>query len=191
MNREFLELGLVGDKGFAVTKGIESQKVGIIGLGRIGTRIAEMLSVFNPESISYYSQHRHEDKEESLGVRYLDILELLKQSDIVFLCAGDDAKNLIGPHELEAMKQDSLLVNITHPGIINEEALFRVLNTRKIRAISDYPMSPKFNTLPFSHWYSMKSSNTVMQAGVKLMSDMAVESMLNLLSTGEDQFSIK
>lgn len=187
MNRNFLEVGRVGNTQFMVTKGIESQQVGVIGLGRVGTRITEMLQAFKPQSIKYYSQHRKEDKEQSLGITYLPLLELLQQSDIIFLCVSDEAKNLLDNKELKSMKQGALLVNITHPGIINEKALFEVLNSRSIRAVSDYPMSNQFDTLPLSHWYCMNNSNTVTEAGAKLMSDMSTQSMLNLLATGNDQ----
>lgn len=187
MNRNFLELGLVGKEKFAVTKGIESQKVGIIGIGHIGQRIAEMLKVFKPSKVSYYSQHRHEDKEAALGIEFNELEKLLQESDIVFVCVSDEAKGLLDLAKLSLMKKNALLVNITHPGIIVENDLFEVLDKKHIRAISDYPMSAKFNDLPFSNWYSMNSSNTITQAGSKLMSDMATSSLLNLLETGKDE----
>lgn len=190
MNREFLELGRVGDKTFKVTKGIENQKIGIIGLGRIGARIAEMLKPFKPQAIQYYSRNQHTDQEKVLGLDYLDLNELLADSDIVFLCVADEAKNLITASELQMMKKDALLVNITHPGIIDEQALLDALKQERIRAISDYPMLKEFDNLPLGRWYCMNNTNTITEAGTKLMSDMATQSMLNLLSTGEDQYKI-
>lgn len=191
MNRNFLELGKIGDKQFAVTKGIESQKVGIIGLGRIGSRVAEIVKAFKPHSIRYSGRQPHPEKEKPLGVSYLELPELLNQSDIVFLTVGDDAKNFIGAEELKCMKDGSLLVNITHPGIIVETALLTELRKGRIRAITDHPMSREFDSLPYSHWYSMNSSNTITEAGSKLMSDMATESILNVLAGGEDQYDIR
>lgn len=190
MNREFLDLGRVGDKQFAVTKGLEGQKIGIIGLGRIGSKIADILKVFKPQSINYSGRQRHADKEKILGVQYAELSKLLGQSDIVFVCLGDEAQKFIGEKELKSMKGGALLVNITHPGIIVEEALFDVLRQGHIRAVSDYPMSSKFDELSLSHWYCMKSSNTITEAGSKLMSDMATESMINLLTTGKDQYRV-
>ena len=191
MNREFLDLGRVGKSKFAVTRGIESQKVGILGLGKIGIRVAEMLEVFKPQSITYYSQNRHEDVEDRLGVEYKQLEEVLSKSDIIFLCVSDEARNFIASNEFNKMKKDALFVNITHPGIVDENALLAVLQKQKVRAISDFPMTPEgFDDLPLARWYCMNSSNTVTHAGVKLMSDMAVDSMLNLLSTGKDKYSI-
>jgi D-3-phosphoglycerate dehydrogenase len=190
MNRDFLELGRVGKKTFKVTKGIENQKVGIIGLGRIGTRIAEMLVPFKPAAVTYCGQHRHVDQEQKLGLKYLGLNELLRESDIVFLCVADEAQGLIGSNELGIMKPDALLVNFTHPGIIDEHALLDVLKLGTIRAISDYPMLSEFAELPLGRWYCMNNTNTITEAGAKLMSDTATTSLLNLLATGEDQYKI-
>jgi lactate dehydrogenase-like 2-hydroxyacid dehydrogenase len=82
-------------------------------------------------------------------------------------------------------------VNVTHPGIIAEDALLEALQQGRIRAISDYPMSSKeFDDLPLGSWYCMNSSNTITEAGSMFMSDMATSSMINLLTRGSDEHSI-
>lgn len=191
MNREFLELGLIGKKTFAVTRGIEGQKVGMIGMGRVGSKIAGMLKPFKPESISYYSPHRHEGKEKDLGITYKDLEVLLKESEIVFLCASSEAKKLITSEQLKLMKEDALLVNITAPGVIVEEDLLGILEKRKIRAITDHKMSHEgFTKLPTSHYFANKTSNTITVAGAKLMSDTITDSMLNVLGGKEDEYIV-
>ncbi|MHB1865390.1 MAG: NAD(P)-dependent oxidoreductase [Candidatus Saccharimonadales bacterium] len=190
MNRHFLELGRVGkDIKFAVTKGLEGQKVGIVGLGHIGTRITEMIKTFRPKSISYYSLHRHEDKETEMAISYLELSELLNSSDVVFLCVDGSAKDMFGIEQFNKMKQDSLLVNITHPGVINEVALLDALTSQRIRAVSDHPMEDeRFNGLPLDRWYCMNTSNTITEAGAKLMSDKATTSLINVLTKDEDTY---
>jgi lactate dehydrogenase-like 2-hydroxyacid dehydrogenase len=191
MNRDFLELGRAGKKQFAVTKGVESQKVGIVGFGRIGAEIARLLRPFKPQSISYYSRHRKNEKETELNASYTELSDLLAHSDIIFVCVGDEAQNSITERELLQVKQGSLLVNVTHPGIIAEDALLEALQQGRIRAISDYPMSSKeFDDLPLGSWYCMNSSNTITEAGSMFMSDMATSSMVNLLTHGSDEYSI-
>jgi len=189
MNRHFLDLGRVGKEQFMVTRGIEGQDVGIIGLGRTGTRIAEMLQVFKPASISYYSRFDKPEAEQRLSLKQKDLHEVLNQSDIVFMCiTGDETtRGFMGAKEFAAIKKDALLVSYMHPGVIDEDALLEALRQRHFRAISDYPMGEAFDELPLSHWYCMNSTNTVTKAGVKLFSDMAVNSMLNLLEDGKDQ----
>lgn len=193
MTRNFLELGRVNPATkFMLTKGLENQNIGIVGLGRIGSRIAEMVQGFQPNTVSYYSPHRHEDKEEALAVNYLELPELLAQSDVLFLCVDGKAENFFGTEQFKQMKPGSLLVNITHPGVIGEAALYEALSSERIRAISDHPMKSdaRFNDLPLDRWYCMNTSNTITEAGAKLMSDTATNSLINILKTGQDTYLI-
>ncbi len=189
MNRNIFDISRTGTKKFLTTKGIEGQRVGIIGLGRIGSEIARMLKPFKTASISYYSKNRHKSSEKELGIEYADIEDVLKESDIVFVCVSNDAgQDFITEKELGLLKDDALLVSFIHKGIINESALLKELQGGRIRAVSDYPLDAKeANDLPLSRWYSGSGSNafnTFLE--IKLVSDMAVQSLLNLLETGTD-----
>ena len=189
MNRGFFELGRVGEKDFKTTKGIEGQNVGIIGFGRIGKHIAEMLVPFRPASISYASKHDHAD----IPLPHKTLEHLLAESDILFLCVSKDAgENFIGTHELSLMKDGALLVSFMHPGIVNEDALLKELESDRIRAVSDNPAKGEaFKNLPLGTWYSFNGSNafnTVTE--LKLTSDMTTQSLLNVLETGRDTYKI-
>jgi len=189
MNRRMLELGRTGESIFITTPGIESQNVGLIGYGRIGIEISKMIKAFRPGSISYYSRHRHEDREIG-GIKYKSKEKILEESDIIFLCIAHEAgKDFIDRDDLAKMKKDALLVSILHPGVINEDALFNELNSGRLRAISDYPMkSKKFDNLPLSNWFCLNGSNAFnTTTETKLVSDMAVDSLINVLATGNDK----
>ncbi len=193
MNRSFLDLGRAGTKDFMTTSGIEGQNIGIIGLGRIGKRIIEMLKVFKPASVSYYSKHQHEDAERDLNIKYKDLNALLSESDIVFLCVSKDAgDNFLKKEELAHMKDNTLLVSFLGPTYINEEALLSELQQGRIRAISDYPATNEdFKKLPMSNWYCFNGSNAFnTKTELKLVSDMVTKTILNLLSTGEDTYKV-
>lgn len=191
MNREFFELGRAGKRSFAVTKGIEGQNIGIVGFGRIGTQIGEMIKVFRPNRISYFSKSHHQDKEHITGIDYKPVDELLKSSDIVFLCVSDDAgENFFGAKELNQMKKNSLLVSFMHPGILNKAALHDALTAEKIRAISDYPMDERFNDFSLSTWYCMNGTNTITEGEVQLTSDLVTDSIINVLKTGKDKYQV-
>jgi phosphoglycerate dehydrogenase-like enzyme len=186
MNRNIFDLGRKGEKKFLTSKGIEGQRVGIIGLGRIGKQIASMISVFRPLSVHYYSRHIHPDPQHS----FLDLNTLMKESDIVFVCVSKDAgENFIGTEELAAMKDGALLVSFVHRGIINEEALLAELTTGRIRAVSDSPMqNPASRDLLLNTWYCFNGSNAFNTFNeIKLCSDSATQSMIHLLETGEDK----
>jgi lactate dehydrogenase-like 2-hydroxyacid dehydrogenase len=192
MNRHFLDLGRLNkETKFMLTKGLEGQSIGIIGLGRIGSRIAELVNGFRPKEVNYFSPHRHEDKEHELNVGYCELPELLQRSDVMFLCADSRAKGLLSTAQFQDMKPDSLLINITHPGVIDELPLYETLNSSRIRAMSDHPMSdPRFADLPLDRWYCMNTSSTITEAGAKLISDTATNSLINVLATGKDEYRV-
>ncbi len=190
MNRGIFDLGRTGQKDFMTTKGVEGQSVGIIGLGRIGGQIAEMIKLFHPASVSYYSKHRHEDREPSLGILYKELNVLLAESDIIFVCVSEDAgRGFIGQKELAVIKDGVLLVSFMTEGIIDDDALLKELTSGRLRAASDHPgKSEEFKKLPLGIWYSSNGSNAFnTTAALKLTSDMATSSLLNILETGNDQ----
>lgn len=184
MNRGIFELGPMGNKKFLTTKGLEGQRVGIIGLGRIGKHISEMLTPFRAASISYWSKHRHD--ESSLPYQELD--QLLAESDIVFLCVSKDAgDNFIGERELSAMKDGALLVAFGYAGLVDENALLKELKNGRLRAASDSSgKSDAFKQVPLSHWFRFNASNAFnTEVTLKVTSDTAIDTLLNLLSAAE------
>lgn len=189
MNRSIFDLGRMGAKKFLTTAGIEGQQVGIIGLGRIGTEITKILKPFKPSGISYYSKHRHENLETELGVVYSELELLLKNSDIIFLTVSEDAgDNFMAEKEITLIKDDALLVSLGRKGIVNTTALLAELKTGRIRAVFDEaPENSEFKELPLGIWCCSNASSAFnTKAGLKLTSDMATQSMLNLLETGQD-----
>lgn len=172
--------------------GLESQTLGIIGLGHIGKRLAEMLRTNRPRTILYSSTHRHTDYEAKLRLTYSTLTQLLHESDVVFLCvSGEVEPGFFGEQQLASMKPNALLVSFMIPGVIDADALFDVLRTGKIRAVSDYPMDSRFARLPLARWYSTAASNAFNTiAGVDETSSAAVQSLIALLTKGDDTYVV-
>lgn len=194
MTRGLFTLDRTGSTTFMTTNGIEGQSIGIVGLGNIAKRISEMLKPFRPKQILYTSRHRYEELEAGLSLNYrADLHSLLELSDIVFLCVSDDAgQNFFGDKEFAAMKNGALLVSFMHEGIINADALYAALKNGKINAISDIPMDKRFDAFPLSRWYSFKTINAFNTRNeLQYTSDMATETIINLLTKGTDKNSIK
>ncbi len=186
MNRNIFDLGPTGEKKFMTSKGIEDQHIGIVGLGRIGSHIAEMVEPFRPASISYFNK----TKRENAGLEYKELNQLLKDSDIVFLCVSKDAgQNFFGKEQLSNMKDGALLVTFIAEGVVDEQALFDELKVGRIRAASDTPMhTEEINSLPIGTLYRSNGSNAFNTfIALQTMSDMATESMISLLTTGKDE----
>lgn len=87
---------------------ITGLKVGIVGLGVSGKMIADALQFLGAE-ISYYSRSRKEAAEKQ-GMHYLQLPELLTQSEVVFTCLNKNVL-LLGREEFEALGKGKLLFN--------------------------------------------------------------------------------
>jgi phosphoglycerate dehydrogenase-like enzyme len=107
--------------------------VGIVGLGGIGKRLVQRLRGFEA-AILAYDVFRDEAFASQNGVRYVELDELLRQSDFVSLHAPllPATRGLIGERELNLMKPGAYLVNTARGPLIQEQALHRALKERRI-----------------------------------------------------------
>ena len=106
---------------------------GIVGLGRIGSKIAERAKGFKMR-VLYHDIVRKADLESSLGVERKPLDGLLKESDIIFISAplGDATRGMIGGRELELMKSSALLINVARGPIVDHDALAKALREGRI-----------------------------------------------------------
>lgn len=109
---------------------IKGKTVGIIGLGNIGQKVANILEVFGANIVYYSSSGSNiTDKYERLSLE-----ELLKGSDIIMIHAPLTPKtqNLIGKKELELMKSNAVIINAGRGGIIRHDDLAEAINSEQI-----------------------------------------------------------
>jgi len=113
---------------------LAGKTVGIVGLGRIGAATAKRLKAFDAEVV-YWSRTRKPDAETELGLKWLELDELLRRSDIVSLHLPGTAEThrIIGERELGLMKKGVIIVNMARGRVIHEEAMIRSLQSGKIR----------------------------------------------------------
>jgi len=123
------------DPGYLLGREIHGQILGIIGLGRIGKRVAQRARGF-AMSVLYHNRRRDEAAEQALGVRYAAFDVLLAQSDFVMLCCPltDQTTGLINAAALAKMKPTAILVNIARGPVVEMAALTEALQQRWIYA---------------------------------------------------------
>jgi glyoxylate reductase len=109
--------------------------VGVVGLGRIGTRYAELLGGFGVELL-YASRSAKPEQERGLGARRVTLEELLSRSDVVSLHApaAAETKYLIDAEAISAMKTDAILVNTSRGSLVDIAALAAALNEGRLGA---------------------------------------------------------
>ena len=108
---------------------------GVIGLGRIGNRYAELVHPLAGE-ILYVARSAKPEAETALGARRAELGELLERSDVVSVHApaSDDTRYLIGAAELAAMQPHAVLVNTSRGTLVDSAALAAALESGEIGA---------------------------------------------------------
>ena len=106
---------------------IKGKTVGIIGLGNIGTRSAELFHAFGANVLAQ-SRTKHADAPEY--VEQVSQEELLRESDIVVLhCPlNDSTRGMIDAGKLAMMKKSAILINVARGPVVNAEDLANALN---------------------------------------------------------------
>ena len=109
---------------------LSEKKVGIIGFGRIGRKVTELLKPFGCE-IAYYDikQGFRDLVIEGLGDKdceRIELKELLRTSDIVSIHVSSKER-IIGKDEFNKMKKGAWLVNVSRGGVVDEDALYKAL----------------------------------------------------------------
>lgn len=114
---------------------LAGKKVGIIGLGRIGEATARRVKAFDSD-VLYWSRTRKPEKELKYGFRWMELDDLLKDSDIISLHvpSTEETRHLIGLEQFEKMKQGVYIVNTARGKVIDEEALIKALKNGKVKA---------------------------------------------------------
>jgi len=112
---------------------LAGRTVGLIGLGRIGQRVAQLCYAFNARVLAY-DPLVEEPLARSLGVALVSREQLLREADIVSLHASRSAEQpvLIGPPELVVMKRGAILVNLARGEMVDEGALVEALRSGQI-----------------------------------------------------------
>ena len=114
---------------------LKDKKLGLIGLGRIGSELACKCKIaFDMEVITYdpYIPRKKAEQQGYTKVEKLD--EVLREADYVVICVPltKETANLIGARELSLMKTNAFLINSSRGGIVDEVALYDHLVKGKI-----------------------------------------------------------
>jgi phosphoglycerate dehydrogenase-like enzyme len=129
---------------------IEGRTLGIIGLGKLGGKVAGMAKAFGMNVIAW-SPNLTPERCKEVGVGYATKEELFSTADIVtiHLVLGPRSRGLVGAAELARMKPTSYIVNTARGPIIDEAALLETMQQKRIAgaAIDVYSVEP----LPVDH----------------------------------------
>ena len=113
------------------------KRLGLLGLGKIGSQVARVGLAFGMEVVAW-SQNLTEERTEAVGVQLAVSKEaLLESSDFVsvHLVLSERTKGLLGAAELARMRPSAYLVNTSRAGLIDQDALVEALRERRVAGV--------------------------------------------------------
>ena len=129
----FVRAGKWLERGYPLTKAtLRNRTVGIVGMGAIGQAIARRLDAFGVPVVYHTRKPRRE-------VSYLhcpNLIEMARTVDIltVIVPGGPGTANLINAEVLDALGPDGILINMARGSVVDEPALIKALQEKRIMA---------------------------------------------------------
>jgi glyoxylate reductase len=114
---------------------VYGKTIGLIGGGgRIGKAVAKRAQGFSMKTLYWTPRRKPEAEEREAGLTYLPYDELLAESDFVSVHAplNENTRHLVGERELKLMKPTAFLVNSARGPVVDEKALVRALQEKRI-----------------------------------------------------------
>jgi len=188
-----------GERGFEVKQtDVRGHPIGIVGLGAIGTRIAEILAVGLRAEVKYFSRTRKPRVEQALTLEYMELSDLASQVEalIIMVPGNETTHGLIDHSVLSRCNPGTLLVNTARPDIVDRQALDQALEDDlvSVAAFDGFYEEGEGDSL-----ISKYSDDRLIVTGhiASLTSDArdgmaikAVGSILNILQSGTDQYIV-
>jgi phosphoglycerate dehydrogenase-like enzyme len=169
------------------SQGVElhGKTLGIIGLGRIGSRVAHIAQAFGMRVLATGFTLTPE-RAMAHGVRMASLEDLLARSDVVsiHLRLSERSDNLIGRQELRLMKPTAYLINTARGSIVNETALIEALRHRRLAGagldvFAEEPIDPGNLLLQLDNVVCTPHLGFVTQETYEQMFGGAVENIVN------------
>jgi phosphoglycerate dehydrogenase-like enzyme len=126
--------GVEGDRGEFHT--LVGKRIGIVGLGRIGSRVAKRLAGWECELV-FHDVVEHDDEYiAATGAKKVDFDELVSTCDIITLHVPHDrvTEHMMSDREFEMMKPTAIIINTCRGPVVDENALIRALESKEIFA---------------------------------------------------------
>jgi glyoxylate reductase len=133
---------------YLIGKQLTGTRLGILGMGRIGQKIAKIARSLGM-IIHYHNRSRLDEKKENGAIYHNNLKDLFSVSDVLSICcpATKETENMINKETVEYFPKGAVITNIARGDIIDDEALIDALKRRKIYAagLDVYKNEPNLN----------------------------------------------
>ena len=166
---------------------LKGKNFGILGAGRIGSAVAKRAKSFGT-NILYVDKKPNKKLEKELGAKKVSLKFLLKNSDIlsVHLSLNNQTFHFLNKDKLNHIKKNSILVNTSRGGVIDESALIDLLKRNRIRAVGldVFENEPKLNPelISFPNVLILPHLGSATEEARSRMAKLAVNNVINVLN---------
>jgi glyoxylate reductase len=133
---------------YLIGKQLTGTRLGILGMGRIGQKIAKIAKSLGMV-IHYHNRSKLTEEKEDGAIYHDNIKSLFSVSDVLSICcpATKETENMINKETVEYFPKGAIITNVARGDIIEDEALIDALNRRKIYAVGldVYKNEPNLN----------------------------------------------
>jgi len=138
---------------------LAGRTLGIVGLGRIGTRIARYAKAFEMKVLAW-SPNLTEERAHRAGAELVSKEQLFKNADFVtlHLVLSDRTRHIITANDLAAMKRTAYLINTARSPLVDEQALLATLKQKQIAGAA----LDVFDTEPLPLYHELRKSPNVL-----------------------------
>ncbi|MDI3289589.1 D-2-hydroxyacid dehydrogenase family protein [Polyangium sp. 15x6] len=132
-----------------LTEGLAGKRLGLVGLGKLGTQVARVGHAFGMEVVAW-SPNLNDTRAKAAGAKRVEKAALFGTADVVslHLVLGERTRGIVGVEELSTMKPSAFLINTSRAGLVDMDALLGVLDAKRIAGAGldvfpEEPVSPK------------------------------------------------
>jgi len=166
---------------------LNGKTLGIVGVGNIGARMAQLGRAIGMRVVAWTFNPSPERAAE-LGVEFVELDDLLRQSDVVSLHVKltDESRGIIGARELGLMKPTALLVNTGRGPLIDEAALVEALDAGRLAGagLDVFPQEPMPTDSPILRCKHVALTPHIADAtpeGIEFLNEGAVDNAIAFL----------
>jgi glyoxylate reductase len=175
---------------YLIGKQLTGTRLGILGMGRIGQKIAKIAKSLG--MIIHYHNRSKLNEEKADGATYHDsVKSLFSVSDVLSICcpATKETENMINKETVEYFPKGAVITNVARGDIVDDEALIDALNRRKIYAVGldVYKNEPNLNPgyLKISSAFILPHLGSATKDTRIAMANLAIDNIDEFFKTGK------
>jgi len=173
-----------------IGKQLTGTRLGILGMGRIGQKIAKVAKSLGM-IIHYHNRSKLNDDKEQGAIYHDNLKDFLSVSDVLSICcpASKETIDMINKDTIEYLPKGAIVTNVARGDIIEDEALIDALNRRKVYAVGldVYKNEPNLNPgyLKHKNAFILPHLGSATKETRTAMANLAIDNLDEFFNTGK------